>query len=475
MLLVVVCLLGALAIGLGRGHIRVRALVARLVNLTIEITADEKRSIEEHLGGAAARKGDREEAATEIRAMLGHLQRLLACRILWVDDHPEGNRDEALALERMGHLLVQATSSEDAERVLDRGRFDIVITDITRGTDPEAGLAFIKKMRQRRLRLPIIVYSDKADDYRRQAVRVGATDVARYPSELLLRVIAHVAPGWPVVYMVREPGRLRRWLGERWRQDPRLVAAGLAVLVAATAVLSGSAVVAWRLAQPPCLAMRPGDQLRSTGGPADCAVRLGPDALTLDCTRELTIPAGRLLEESRDYDGHPTPVSGDGNVIVSQGVCTVTSPRRRVETSLRSAGPAIGDGAVVADVRPITGAAATLGMSMAGSSASRGLGVYLFIGSTGGVIAQDTGGAGLATSAQVQGGLEPNAFNRLVICLQSGQLTAWLNGRELGRTSDTAAPAGDVRLSLEDFDPTNGARLDVRQLAVFGAGGTCAG
>ena len=473
MLLAVVALLGILIISLGRGHVRARAFVARLIKLDIEITAEDRQSIAEHLGGAAARKGDREETTVETRSMLSRLQRMLACRILWVDDRPDGNSDENLALQRMGQSVTLATSSEDAEEVLRGGRFDLVITDITRGNDPEAGLAFIRRVRALRPRVPVIVYSDKADTYRQQARKLGATEVARYPSELLMAVIARLNPGWPAVYLMPEPTPLSRWIGEGRRRNPRLLAAVLAGVVAVAAVSAGSAVAVWRLTRPPCLAMQPGGPVQVGSDAATCPIRVGSTLLTLDCARELTVPADRLLTESRDYAGHPTPVQGDGTVLVNQGVCAMTSPRRGVETSLRTSGAPVGDGTAVVDFRPTTGATATFGMSVGGSPASRGLGVYLYVGAGGGEAAQDTGGARLAQVFPVQGGPEPDAFNRLVLCTQAGTLTAWLNGRQLGQAPDTGQQPGEVRLSLEDFDRSSAARVDVRRLSVFGSGGGC--
>lgn len=81
-------------------------------------------------------------------------------RVLWVDDHPEGNREEIGALQQMGLFVETALSNlEAAERL--RGRqYDLLISDIKRDQSESdlAGLDLPREAHPDRNRLPPVVY-----------------------------------------------------------------------------------------------------------------------------------------------------------------------------------------------------------------------------------------------------------------------------------------------------------------------------
>jgi len=60
-------------------------------------------------------------------------------RVLWVDDRPEGNRYEMLALKEFGVDVTTARSTSEALDLLSRATFDLVISDMKRGVDDDAG------------------------------------------------------------------------------------------------------------------------------------------------------------------------------------------------------------------------------------------------------------------------------------------------------------------------------------------------
>lgn len=85
-------------------------------------------------------------------------------RILWIDDNPDNNAAEAAVLRHLGATVAQARTNEEARRHLRRDRFDLVLSDLARGADSEAGLAFLREIRSDPgLRdLPVIFYVGEA-------------------------------------------------------------------------------------------------------------------------------------------------------------------------------------------------------------------------------------------------------------------------------------------------------------------------
>ncbi|NNN32483.1 response regulator [Streptomyces sp. S3(2020)] len=68
--------------------------------------------------------------------------------VLWVDDHPEGNTRDARHLESLGAQVVLAEDARQAERVLGgSARVDLLISDVARGMDGEAGFTMLERWR----------------------------------------------------------------------------------------------------------------------------------------------------------------------------------------------------------------------------------------------------------------------------------------------------------------------------------------
>ena len=70
--------------------------------------------------------------------------------VLWIDDQPEGNRRLVEQLRGGGALVLTATSTEEAATMLDRRgpKPDFLISDISRGDDPDAGLDGLAELRR---------------------------------------------------------------------------------------------------------------------------------------------------------------------------------------------------------------------------------------------------------------------------------------------------------------------------------------
>jgi CheY-like chemotaxis protein len=114
------------------------------------------------------------------------LLRYAGKRILWVDDHPENNTYEVQLFKSLGMIVDQSTSTANALSDLSRDTYDVVITDMRRGTDNLAGYELLGGMNQRQIETPLFVYSASSNaEYRAQAMRKGAKGETNDPTELL--------------------------------------------------------------------------------------------------------------------------------------------------------------------------------------------------------------------------------------------------------------------------------------------------
>jgi CheY-like chemotaxis protein len=113
-------------------------------------------------------------------------------RVLWVDDHPDYNIDEHLMLRDLGMYITATTSSKAARRYLDTGAFDLLITDLTRGWNRNAGLTLIKKLRDAKNYIPAVIYTMDPGERATRAAALGVATVTT-PSALLTAVLKVVS------------------------------------------------------------------------------------------------------------------------------------------------------------------------------------------------------------------------------------------------------------------------------------------
>lgn len=114
-------------------------------------------------------------------------QILPGARILWVDDNPANNTYEVNALTSVGISVVQVTTSEEALATLSEGRYDTVISDISRGGNTEEGLNFLNRMRDQGLDHPTIFYIGHVDPH--EGVPPYAFGITDRPDDLLHLVL----------------------------------------------------------------------------------------------------------------------------------------------------------------------------------------------------------------------------------------------------------------------------------------------
>jgi CheY-like chemotaxis protein len=125
------------------------------------------------------------EGIQPLLAEIASSKPLLGVEILWVDDHPENNTHESSKLELQGAAIETSSTTDGALVYLRKRHFDIVITDMRRGDDSQAGVTLMDRMRALDSKVPVIVYSARFSAVSREAVfRAGAYACTNNPDEL---------------------------------------------------------------------------------------------------------------------------------------------------------------------------------------------------------------------------------------------------------------------------------------------------
>lgn len=150
--------------------------------------------IQQTIKHAAADRGvdlsEGEESALMARAQRAQPV-LRDAEVLWVDATPENNILERRLLHRVGVFVDTARSTDEAIEALGRGpgggRFDLVISDVARASEPTAGLAMIERLRAAGHDQRVVFYVGQVAPGR--AVPAGAFGLTNRPDELLHLVI----------------------------------------------------------------------------------------------------------------------------------------------------------------------------------------------------------------------------------------------------------------------------------------------
>jgi len=158
-------------------------------DLEIAVDAANRDGAVEAIEAAATRRG--REAVAWDRQAIESVSTLSLARLLWVDDHADHNCYGTVALERIGILVTVATSTEAARFYLQQMPFDLLITDLGRDAEPEAGRDLLRMVRTTRPELPVIVYTRKAEPVRAGLLAEGAAAVVDLPGDLIVAVQDH--------------------------------------------------------------------------------------------------------------------------------------------------------------------------------------------------------------------------------------------------------------------------------------------
>lgn len=107
--------------------------------------------------------------------------------MLWVDDLPSNNRREVAALTSLGMQVSLSTSTHDAlTRVATNGPFDVIISDMGRPPDKQAGYTLLDSLRSQGNRTPFVIYAtSRSPEHYDQAVERGAVGCTNRPDELI--------------------------------------------------------------------------------------------------------------------------------------------------------------------------------------------------------------------------------------------------------------------------------------------------
>ena len=137
------------------------------------------------LGGASADAADFKAITDALPAPTAQ-QRLQHSRVLWVDDNPDNNRFERRAFEALGVWVEISTSTADALTRTQATSYDLIISDMTREPDPQAGYTLLGKLRERGDRTPFVIYAGSSSPERTAEARAhGAVDYLNDPAALM--------------------------------------------------------------------------------------------------------------------------------------------------------------------------------------------------------------------------------------------------------------------------------------------------
>jgi CheY-like chemotaxis protein len=108
-------------------------------------------------------------------------------RILWIDDHPEWSDWEHRVLEELGTHVIWATTTGKALEILASQSIDLILSDIARGDDEQAGLSGLTQIRQVHPDTPLVFYVSDLNE--EKGPPAGSSGITNRPDELLHLVL----------------------------------------------------------------------------------------------------------------------------------------------------------------------------------------------------------------------------------------------------------------------------------------------
>jgi CheY-like chemotaxis protein len=126
------------------------------------------------------REPERTQVARRAERVASFIQ---GARILLVNDVPREMKHVVSVLESLKLSVTTTTSTEHALAELDSPTFDVVISDMRRNGDDGAGLALLQRMRDSRIKTPVIFTPGRYQPER--GVPVGAFGITNRVDELL--------------------------------------------------------------------------------------------------------------------------------------------------------------------------------------------------------------------------------------------------------------------------------------------------
>ncbi len=138
------------------------------------------------------------DEAIEELSKLGDLkEKASSMKILWVDDFPANNKSIMDIYQNIGVDFDIAIDSEDAYELLEKNKYNLIITDMGRHSENMAGLSLIKNIKKMSInpKPPVILYaSQKAIDmYGSLAIGEGAKLATSSARELIMMINQMIA------------------------------------------------------------------------------------------------------------------------------------------------------------------------------------------------------------------------------------------------------------------------------------------
>ncbi len=153
----------------------------------VEIDAEKQIAAAAALGLAVARENkdkpeEQKPSSREIVKLVNKAstpqasKQISEASILWVDDHPENQQYERNALKVLGMRFTTSLSTEEALANLYRNKYDVIISDMGRPPDPQAGYTLLKSLPELNKNTPFIIYSFNGSlpEHRQEASSRGA-------------------------------------------------------------------------------------------------------------------------------------------------------------------------------------------------------------------------------------------------------------------------------------------------------------
>jgi CheY-like chemotaxis protein len=117
--------------------------------------------------------------------------------ILWVDDNPDNNTFERKAMESYNIKFILARSTKEALDKIEstyktsKAYFDVIISDMGRSIDREAGFTLLDELRAKGNRTPYFIYcGPQASKLANKALLRGAQGITNVAGELIEMVLA---------------------------------------------------------------------------------------------------------------------------------------------------------------------------------------------------------------------------------------------------------------------------------------------
>jgi CheY-like chemotaxis protein len=149
------------------------------------------------LGAASAQKSEAgnnepatpaEVADTLARAIpdVQTRKKLGSSHVLWVDDRPDNNSYERAALEALGVSFDLSLSTDDALKKVQASPYDLIISDMGRPPDTQAGYTLLDSLRRSGNQTPFVIYAGSRQPALVALAREhGALGCTNVPAELI--------------------------------------------------------------------------------------------------------------------------------------------------------------------------------------------------------------------------------------------------------------------------------------------------